>query len=185
MKHRIFLLLAGLTASFGVLAQSATVALALSADSAAHVALSGAVVVDVRDPGEYLAGHIPGAVQLTAPLAGDDRSSLQELVSRKGIDLSRDVVLVGRAGDDRAQRLQARLTEYATGRVFWLVGGVDEWRLSGRGLVTQAVSLPPVPQYLVPLQPQTGAARMAAASLRDVRAPSLALQAQASPKAPI
>lgn len=170
---------------FGALAQSASVSLALSAESAASAVLRGAVVVDVRDPGEYLAGHIPGAVRVAMPSVSVDRSYLQDLVSRNGIDLSRDVVLVGRAGDARAQHLQSRLTEYATGRVFWLVGGVDEWRMSGRGLVTQAASLLPVPQYLVSLQPQTGATRMAGASLRDVRALPLAVQAQAGPKAPI
>lgn len=173
--------------SVGALAQPAVVPMALSADSAANAALRGAAVVDVRDSGEYLAGHIPGSVQIRMPSASDDRSSLQDLVSRNGIDLSRDVVLVGRAGDVRAQQLQSLLSEYATGRVFWLVGGVDEWRLSGRGLVTQAASLPPVPQYLVSLQPQTGAARMAGASLRDVRVlPGMVqLQAQAGPKAPL
>ncbi|MES2973182.1 MAG: rhodanese-like domain-containing protein [Pseudomonadota bacterium] len=143
-------------------------AAAVSAGAANAAMVRGAAVVDIRSASDYAAGHLPGAVSAPGLADASDLASLQHLVSAHGIDLSREVLLVGQPGDERAMRLQSRLNQYATGRIAWLVGGVHEWVLSGRPVATGAVTLPPVPQYLVDLQPQAPAPRMAGANLRDV-----------------
>jgi rhodanese-related sulfurtransferase len=146
---------------------SAQVADAASAHAAAQALARGATVVDVRAAHDFHQGHLPGAVLLDAAAALASRQALQDLVSRLGVNLSREVVVVGQPGDPLAQRLQKQLAQYATGRVTWLVGGTYEWALSGRPLQTQAIAKPPVPQYLVILQPELRIARMAGAALRD------------------
>lgn len=162
MKLTLISALLGLTTALSVHAEF------VSADDAAAAVARGARVVDVRAATDYSAGHLPGAVLLDARAALVDRAALQAMVSARGVDLSREVVVVGQQGDPLAQQLQAHLKAYATGRVAWLVGGVTEWTMTGRGLVTGAVALPAVPQFLVPLQPQGPAPRMAGATLRDV-----------------
>jgi 3-mercaptopyruvate sulfurtransferase SseA len=148
-------------------AASAQVADAVSADAAAQAVARGATVVDVRPLADYRTGHMPGAVLLDAHAATSGLAALQAQVSQQGVDLSREVVVVGQPGDLLAQRLQQHLAQYATGRVSWLVGGVHEWVLSGRPVETTAVALPAVPQYLVPLRIETRAPRMAGAALRE------------------
>lgn len=168
MKHFAALILA-LFASTA----SAQVADAVSADAAAQALARGATVVDVRSPADYRAGHLPGAVLLDAQAATRGLAALQEQVSRQGVDLSREVVVVGQPGDLLAQRLQQYLALYATGRVSWLVGGVHEWVLSGRPVDAAAVALPAVPQYLVPLRTEARSPRMAGAALRDASGPAI------------
>ena len=136
-------------------------ALAVSAEAAAQALARGAVVLDVRPAADFTRGHLPGAVSAPGAGALEDRTALQQLVSSQGIDLSREVVVMGEPGDAQAQRLHTSLLAYATGRVQWFVGGAHEWVLSGRPRA-------PVPQHLVALQPEHAAPRMAGAALRDV-----------------
>jgi 3-mercaptopyruvate sulfurtransferase SseA len=114
---------------------------------------------------------LPGAAAIDARallqlLQEGDVPALSRAVSAAGLDLSRDVLIYGETGDARAQALHEALGQLATGRVFWLVGGLAEWQLSGRATAGAAVTRLPVPQRLVA---RDGAAvsRMAAASLRD------------------
>jgi rhodanese-related sulfurtransferase len=145
-------------------------ALAVSADAAAQAVARGAVVLDIRSTEEFARGHLAGAVSAPGAGALEDRVALQQLVSSRGIDLSREVLVMGQPGDAQAQRLHASLLTYATGRVQWFVGSVTEWTLSGRPLAATAPQAirPPVPQHLVALQPEQAAPRMAGAALRDV-----------------
>jgi len=168
MKHIAALILAVFAS-----AASAQMTDAVSAHAAALALARGATVVDVRPAADYRAGHLPGAVLLDAHAATRGLAALQEQVSRQGVDLSREVVLVGLPGDPVAQRLQQQLALYATGRVSWLVGGVHEWVLSGRPVDTAAVVLPAVPQYLVPLRSEARSPRMAGAALRDAAGPAI------------
>ena len=154
-------------------AASAQLADAVSAEAAAQALARGATVVDVRPVADYRAGPLPGAVLLDAHAATRGLAALQDQVSRQGVDLSREVVVVGQPGDLLAQRLQQHLARYATGRVSWLVGGVHEWVLSGRPVDTAAVALPAVPQYLVPLRAEARSPRMAGAALRDASGPAI------------
>jgi len=148
-------------------AASAQVADTVSAHAAALALARGATVVDVRAVHDFQQGHLPGAVSLDAVAALAGRDALQNLVSRLGVNLSREVVVVGQPGDLLAQRLQKQLRQYATGRVSWLVGGAHEWALSGRPLETVAVVRAAVPQYLVALHPRLDEPRMAGAALRE------------------
>lgn len=145
----------------------------VSATAAAQRLQEGAQAWDVRSPGQ---GQVlPGAVQLDAQaclewLASGHVQALSAAVSAAGIDLSRDVVIYGSAGDVQAQALYTALQTVATGRVLWFVGGIAEWQLSGRRTVAQPSPRLPVPQHLVALSAEA-APRMAAASLRDPAAP--------------
>jgi 3-mercaptopyruvate sulfurtransferase SseA len=188
VKHALTSLLLALLAPVA-LAQApdagVPLSLAVSADAAAQALARGAVVVDIRPAADYAQGHLPGAVSVPGAASAESRAALQQLVSSRGIDLSREVVVMGQAGDANAQRLQASLLAYATGRVNWFVGGVGEWTLSGRPLATAGVTpRAPVPQHLVALQPAQALPRMAGATLRDVvrtAAPGLETRATATP----
>nr|WP_297354322.1 rhodanese-like domain-containing protein [uncultured Caldimonas sp.] len=156
-----------LAAAFAVLPARADV---LSAHAAQQAVARGAIVWDVRSESRYAAGHLPGAVQ-AAWSSGDSLSALQTAVSEAGIDLSREVLLYGDAGDAAAGSLYAELQRVAPGRVHWLVGGVQEWVMSGQALTQAAAVRAPVPQRLVVLRgDQVEHPRMAADALRRTRA---------------
>ncbi len=174
MKHLFVAIAIGLAAGAGL---ASPLSLAVSADAADTLVVRGAAVVDLRPARDYAAGHLPGAISVPVLAEAGGLADLQQIVSDHGIDLSREVLLVGQPGDLRVMHLQARLGQYATGRISWLVGGMNEWVLSGRPVATGSATLPPVPQYLVDLQPQATSPRMAGASLRDTglqRRPALA-----------
>jgi rhodanese-related sulfurtransferase len=86
-----------------------------------------ALLLDVREPGEWLAGHAPGAHhvpmdEVAAALAGIPRDRTIVAVCRSG----------GRSG---------RVTEYLVGEGFdaWnLAGGMQAWAACGRPVVTDA-----------------------------------------------
>ena len=139
----------------------------LSAVATDEVLHQGALAWDVRNAP---ASGLPGALRvdpalLDAWLSHGDLNALQTAVSRAGIDLSRDVVIYGEAGDARAQALVASLQTLSPGRVHWLVGGATEWAMSGRSLTPFNAHLP-VPQQLV--LASVGNGHMASASLRGV-----------------
>jgi thiosulfate/3-mercaptopyruvate sulfurtransferase len=139
----------------------------LSAAQAREALARGATAWDVRSAAP--AQRLPGTAQadLTAWGRGGGVAALAAAVSDAGIDLSRDVVLYGAAGDARAQALLAALKPVASGRVMWLVGGIDEWQAAGLPTASQASVRLPVPQRLVALQPALVSAQPAAAALRQ------------------
>jgi 3-mercaptopyruvate sulfurtransferase SseA len=171
LRHRPVprLVLTWLAAS--LLAASVAQAEVVSAGVAQQRLQEGAQALDVRPTGST--ALLPGAVQLEAAvwqqwLQTGDVQALSRAVSAAGLDLSRDVLIYGEAGDARAQALYEALRPLATGQLLWLVGGIDEWRLSGRVTASAASPRLPVPQYLVAQGGEPAAApRMAAASLRD------------------
>jgi len=126
----------------------------------------GAQAWDVRSG--PLAHLVPGAAR--ADLRAWERSGalddLARAVSAAGVDLSRDVVVYGAAGDARAQALVAALTQVATGQVHWLVGGIDEWQAARLPTQAQATVRWPVPQHLVARPASEPATEPAAAALR-------------------
>ncbi len=139
---------------------------ALGATQARHAIERGAQAWDVRSG--RVAHLVAGAAR--ADLRNWERSgSIEDLaraVSAAGIDLSRDVVVYGTAGDPRAQALVAALVPVATGQVHWLVGGIDEWQAVGLPTQAQATSRWPVPQHLVARPTAEPAGEPAAATLR-------------------
>jgi rhodanese-related sulfurtransferase len=144
---------------------------AVSADAAARALAQGAMVVDVRSPNAFAAGHVPGAVRLPVEAAALNLAELERMLSATGVDLSRTVLVVGEPGDANAQALWATLQTYATGRVLWLVGGTTEWQMTGRTLNTDVVATKAVPQRLVALHPAPAGVRMAGHSVREAGVP--------------
>jgi 3-mercaptopyruvate sulfurtransferase SseA len=140
---------------------------AVSADAAAQAVARGAAVVDMRGAQAYAQGHLPGAVAVVVTAAALHRAALQTLVSQHGIDLSREVLVVGEPGDAAAMQFAHTLAQYATGRVQWLVGGMAEWQMTGRAMSQTPRQLQPVPQHLVALQPMPAEPRMAGAAQRS------------------
>jgi 3-mercaptopyruvate sulfurtransferase SseA len=149
---------------------------AVSAGRAREALVLGATAWDVRAQAVRL---LPGAAR--ADLSGWQRgggvAALEAAVSAAGIDLSRDVVVYGAAGDAQAQALVNALQPVASGRVHWLVGGIDEWQAAGLPTVARAPARLPVPQRLVALQPERSAAKPAAPALRQTATATLLLAA--------
>lgn len=147
----------------------------LSAPAAEEALSHGALAWDVRSAGQ---AGLPGAVrvdaaQLSAWLQQRDLPALEAALSAAGLDLSREVIIYGDAGDARAAALAGSLQRLSPGRVRWLVGGAQEWAMTGRALHAAAAGplRHPVPQRLV--DSSAAAARMAGAALRDARAAPL------------
>ena len=82
-----------------------------------------ALVVDVRDPGEYGAGHILGAKNV--PLARIDEGS-PELAKRK----DRPLVVYDDRGE-RASKAVGALKKQGFSRVVNLSGGIGAWQQAG------------------------------------------------------
>ena len=97
----------------------------LSEFAAAHA--DGAVVVDVREPSEYVGGHVPGAVlmpmgQLPARLSELDRDRPVYVICATGNRSGAMIGLLTRAGFDARS----------------VGGGTTAWSQSGRPVVRDA-----------------------------------------------
>jgi rhodanese-related sulfurtransferase len=92
---------------------------------AAHA--DGAEVIDVREPGEYLSGHVPGA--RLVPM-GQLAGRLSEL------DRNRPVYLVCASGN-RSKSMAALLAHQGFDAVT-VAGGTGAWIQSGRPVTTGA-----------------------------------------------
>jgi rhodanese-related sulfurtransferase len=179
---RVLSLTLSLFVSWLTLVAQAQQALPVSAHEAERALVRGAVVLDVRTSEAYAQGHLPGAVSAPQALAAKDRAALQQLVSERGVDLSREVLVVGELADARTMAFASELARYASGRVNWLVGGLPEWRMTGRSVSLQTHSLAAVPQFLTPLHSAPTEPRMAAQALRHVLWPAPALDANLEAK---
>jgi 3-mercaptopyruvate sulfurtransferase SseA len=125
-------------------------ATAVSAD-AAHTALAqGAYVMDLRTTQAFATGHLPQAANLPADAAKLPLLALAAMLEKAGVDSSRTMLVMGEAGDANAQALWQRLSQVTSGRVLWLVGGVQEWQMRGYALTTQGRARLAVPQFLAP-----------------------------------
>ncbi|SDT80840.1 rhodanese-like domain-containing protein [Actinoplanes derwentensis] len=86
--------------------------------------LGAGVLLDVRSPNEYAAGHLPGAVNVP----------LDELETAAARYAGQDVVTVCHSG---ARSLAAaRLLDAAGARVQSLAGGTEAWRQAGHPVET-------------------------------------------------
>lgn len=92
-----------------------------------------AYVLDVREPGEWTAGHVPGAVHLP----------LGQLPARlDDVPADREVVVVCRSGGRSAQ---ATAFLNASGRrAVNLDGGMQAWAAAGRPMVSETGRAPVV-----------------------------------------
>lgn len=139
---------------------------AVSADDAHTAVVQGAFVVDVRAASAFAQGHLPQATSVPAHAAQLPLAELARLLSQAGVDSSRTILIVGDAGDSQAQALWQRLQQVASGRVLWLVGGVQEWQMRGHVLGSDPSSRRPVPQFLTPFDAPANASRMAGSKVR-------------------
>jgi glyoxylase-like metal-dependent hydrolase (beta-lactamase superfamily II)/rhodanese-related sulfurtransferase len=98
-----------------------TVADVATAQAQAWLQASGALVVDVREPAEYAAGHVPGAMSI--PQA-DLALHLDE------IPRDRDVLVVCESGV-RSLRAAKFLKQTGYARITNLLGGTSAWRKAG------------------------------------------------------
>ncbi len=97
----------------------------LDAPDAARLVAGGALLLDVREPDEWQAGHAPGAVHIP----------LGELGARAG-ELPRDtrIVAVCRSGQ-RSNRAAAALRQSGLDAAN-LAGGMQAWAAAGLDVVT-------------------------------------------------
>jgi rhodanese-related sulfurtransferase len=98
------------------------------------------LTIDLRDPGEYRAGHIPGAIGIPEP----------ELVARLGeLDPARPVVLYCLAGK-RTKAAETTLLDAGFGQVRHLAGGLGGWIDAGlpvaKGAQPGQSGVPPDPR---------------------------------------
>ena len=94
----------------------------VTVEDAAGLIESGAAAIDVREPEEYAAGHVPGAVnipmgQLHRRLGELDRSRRQVVVCRSGnrIDAMTDVLLAHGFEASNIDRKSTRLNSSHSG----------------------------------------------------------------------
>lgn len=165
MKKIALLVAASLSFAYAALAHAGP-ATAVSADDAHAAVVQGAFVVDVRSAPAHAQGHLPYAALLPANAAQLPLNELANQLAHAGVDSSRTVLVVGDAGDINAQALWQRLAQVASGRVLWLVGGVQEWQMRGHALTTAASLRLPVPQFLAPFDAPPNATRMAGSKVR-------------------
>jgi rhodanese-related sulfurtransferase len=94
----------------------------LDTSSAQH-----ATVIDVREPGEYVAGHVPGATLVP----------MGQLTSRLGeLDRSRPVYVVCASGNRSAAMTDVLVANGFD--AYSVVGGTAAWARSGRPVETGA-----------------------------------------------
>ncbi|GAA1228849.1 rhodanese-related sulfurtransferase [Oryzihumus leptocrescens] len=90
--------------------------------AAAHA--EGAFVVDVREPGEYVDGHVPGAVLL----------SMGQLAARLG-EMPRGVPLFVICASGNRSKSMTSLLERAGFDACSVAGGTAAWARAGRPVV--------------------------------------------------
>jgi thiosulfate/3-mercaptopyruvate sulfurtransferase len=123
----------------------------------ADAAKRGAIIWDVRGPGDYAKGHIPGAITLgnagnvlRNPNTEDfvPTAEVQKLFNAAGLDLSREVIVYSRAGDPYAYWGLTAVKYFGgkNGKVFH--GGLDEWQAAGQPVAKEPTRLQPVDQML-------------------------------------
>jgi len=114
----------------------------------------GALLWDARDEDDYLAGHVPGAVNFGN--AGDvfrdanredppSAAAAAKIFGGAGMDiLGKEVIVYTRKGDPYAY-YAARMIEYYGGKHAKVYhGGLDDWKAAGKPVEKAATKLPPV-----------------------------------------
>lgn len=118
-----------------------------------YLADPAVLIVDLCDPANYAAGHIPGAVHLDysdlvrvePPAMGllPHEAQLSEVLSRLGLKPARHVVAYDEEGNGRAGRLLWTLAVLGHERVSLLNGGIHAWDAAAGPLEAQFRHPPP------------------------------------------
>lgn len=107
------------------------------------------VIVDARSIEDYVAGHIPGAVNIPRSVTFDADAELRvvgqpeqiaELFGHQGIDENVHVVVYDEGVSTAAARVFWTLEYYGHPRVSVLNGGFAKWKAESRGTSTEAPS---------------------------------------------
>jgi thiosulfate/3-mercaptopyruvate sulfurtransferase len=133
-----------------------------SADLVSMKAMPDVVVLDVRDPEMYGAGHIPGAINL--PEAKTYRQNgrtdrvgkpayIQKLFSQAGITQQKRVIIYDDGSFINAGRVFWVLEVYGHTKVQLLDGGFPAWQADGLSVSMEAVS-PKPGDFIAMIQPE-------------------------------
>lgn len=125
MSVRLRFAAAAFVVGFSVLPASASGVIAIDALEAG-LATGSVTLVDVREANEFVAGHVPGAVNL--PLSRFDPAALPRSEGKI-------VVVMCRSGN-RSGRAQAIAAQAGRGDVVDYSGSMIEWAAKGRPIAT-------------------------------------------------
>jgi len=111
------------------------------------------VLLDCRDEKDYLAGHIPGAVNLggacgkvlrDTSLRVKKTADLEKMLSKAGVGMDKPVVIYADAKLITSATVAFWILEYlGHDKVSLLNGGIDEWLEGNRKTENAATKLPP------------------------------------------
>ena len=106
--------------------EAAALPLEVTVDEAANLREAGAFMLDVREPEEWMAGHIPGATLIP----------LGELAARAAeVPADQQVVVVCRSGN-RSATGRDILLDAGLEQVTSMAGGMNQWAGAGYDVVT-------------------------------------------------
>lgn len=109
----------------------------------------GIVIVDARDRHAYETGHLPGSISIPARelpevLTEEDLPGLLSALGEAGLSGQRTIVCYGSTTwSADAGRLFWLLELSGAGRVMFLDGGLEGWRVDGGATISDLVSLEP------------------------------------------
>ncbi len=92
----------------------------------------GALIIDVREPQEYAAGHVPGAINI--PRGVIDSKIWNHVGSSEKADLERQIVLQCQSGR-RATLAAQTLEELGFTQTSAVIMNLDDWKTSGNPFV--------------------------------------------------
>lgn len=98
-----------------------------AAEFAASLDRPGVIVLDVRTPAEYAAGHLEGAV--LADINGDFEAAVA------GLDRAAPYAVYCRSGSRSAAAIEA-MKQLGFGDAWHLGGGIGAWQAAGEDVVT-------------------------------------------------
>ena len=99
-----------------------------AADFAAAAKLPDTVLLDVRTPSEFAAGHIAGAVNIDV-----ESATFPQLVA--ALDPTKNYAVYCRSGS-RSKAAMSAMEQAGFSHLFDLAGGIGAWQSSGGQLVT-------------------------------------------------
>ena len=99
-----------------------------AADFAAAAKLPDTVLLDVRTPSEFAAGHIAGAVNIDV-----ESATFPQLVA--ALDPAKNYAVYCRSGS-RSKAAMSAMEQAGFSHLFDLAGGIGAWQSSGGQLVT-------------------------------------------------
>ena len=123
---RLVLLIAGLLALAGCSSSSA-VSTVNAQDFATTIATSGVVILDVRTPGEFAAGHIAGAINIDVE-SGNFESDIA------GLDKNTTYAVYCHSGR-RSGIATNTMADQGFTHLYNLDGGIGAWTAAGQQLV--------------------------------------------------